>query len=793
MIDELAVAGTESQMLALIRHLDRTRVQPFLCLLRGDSAASRALEPEDCPVLRLDVRSFRSPTVPLKAVRLARFLRQNQIDIFQVYFPESTYFGVPVARMAGVPHVITTFNNLGYWMTAGHRWLGRIVSRFASATITNCDACRQAVLSFYPGQRGPVVVVENGLDLRRFRDILPAPDGPRRIGMVANLRPVKDVALFVRAAALVAAAYPDVTFHVAGEGELRAALQAQARELGILERFHLPGLVADIPGFLAGLDVAVLCSRSEGLSNALLEYMAAGRPIVATSVGGNTELIEDGVHGLLIPPQDPHALADALLRLLKDPPQATRLGQAARQRVAERFGLEARARRVEAFYDDLVAYIPDREPLPSSDMRPQALTPMEFRPVSVAPCPNVTVAQSPDPAADAALYRKWQALSDANRNLYAQYSSPLWYEHVRRIYPEQPLHLAVARDQAGDVLGLMALRTRPLRLGFDVRSWRPAQLSFRLSYLMGNEVLLPPEAELYDQMLLAAGRQIRDGDGLYIHSLATDTFLWKHLHSSKLLRKQFCLYVPLGERPFHALSLPPTYAEFLARFGSRKRNALKRKVRLLREHGGGQFRLERVERADQVEHFVKNAAEVVAKCWQPEDVETLRSDPEQFRAKLTDLADQGLLRSYLLFCGEVPCAFILGYQFRDVYHYADPRYSQDFKAFSPGMVLVWLMVEDLFAHEPVRWVNFGMGDARYKQEFSDLHAHDASVLLLKRTLRNRVKVALHGSYCGLVRVHRACRGRLQGALPRLLGRLGIRWVASPARPSEVADASGEAH
>jgi len=103
LIDELAAAGTETQLLALVRRLDRRRVQPSLCLLRGDSAASRALEPADCPVLRLGVGSLRSPATLVRAWRLARFLRRERIDVLQVYFPDSTYFGVPVAWLAGVP------------------------------------------------------------------------------------------------------------------------------------------------------------------------------------------------------------------------------------------------------------------------------------------------------------------------------------------------------------------------------------------------------------------------------------------------------------------------------------------------------------------------------------------------------------------------------------------------------------------------------------------------------------------------------------------------------------------
>src|SRR5213076_1188074 len=104
---------------------------------------------------------------------------------------------------------------------------------------------------------------------------------------------------------------------------------------GLAERFTLAGSVADVPAFLAGLDVAVLCSRAEGMSNAVLEYMAAARPVVATAVGGTTRLITDGVHGLLVPPDDPARLAGAIARLLDDRPLAARLAAAARRRAQE--------------------------------------------------------------------------------------------------------------------------------------------------------------------------------------------------------------------------------------------------------------------------------------------------------------------------------------------------------------------------------------------------------------------------------------------------------------------------
>ncbi|HYT94587.1 MAG TPA: glycosyltransferase [Gemmataceae bacterium] len=356
LIDQLRPAGTETQLVALIRRLDRTRVVPYLGLLRGEGAISRSLEPDCCPILHLGVHSLCRPSTLVKARRLAQFLRRERIDVLQVYFQDSTYFGALVARLAGVPYLVRTRNNLGYWLTPLHRQLGRFCNRLTAATITNCEACRDAVIADEGAPAESVFVLENGVDFDRFSALpaLAARPGPIHVGVVANLRPVKGLDVFVRAAATVAAHCPDVTFAVAGEGESRADLERLADELGLGKRLQLPGVVRDVPAFLSRADVAVLCSHSEGMSNALLEYMAAGRAIVATRVGAAERLIEAGTHGLLVPPGDATALAGAIERLAADAGLRVRLGAAARQRAEQHYSREAMVRRFENFYEFLV-------------------------------------------------------------------------------------------------------------------------------------------------------------------------------------------------------------------------------------------------------------------------------------------------------------------------------------------------------------------------------------------------------------------------------------------------------
>jgi len=361
-IDRLRVAGTETQLLHLIRGLDQTRVVPHLCLLDGSDELSQSLEPSGCRVVRLGVRSLHGWSTVAAARQFMRFLREQQIDVVQMHFRDSTYFAAPLARLVGVKQIVRTRRDLGFWMRPVDRWLTRFYNRLTTATIVNCGACREAVIAQERTPRESVTVLENGIDLTPLLAVPPVSETAgqpiRRVGMVANLHAVKGFDVFLRAAAIVSEQLPDVRFQLAGTGD-EAMARRLMREGGIEHRCELRGTVRNVPAFLGELDVAVLASHSEGLSNALIEYMAAGRPTVATAVGGNVELLDDGVHGLLVPPGEPVALAAAMLRMLTHPTLAVQLGEAARRRAAERFSRAAMVRRHEDYYRRLVGAAPD--------------------------------------------------------------------------------------------------------------------------------------------------------------------------------------------------------------------------------------------------------------------------------------------------------------------------------------------------------------------------------------------------------------------------------------------------
>lgn len=354
-IDRLSRAGTESQLLALIRNLDRSRVEPTLCLLDGQDDESRALLPVDCPIIDLSLRNLVSGRSISAATRLRAFWKQHGVNIVQAYFLDSAYLALPLARLCGIRHRVRVRNNAGYWLTPRHRFLGRILGRTCT-TLTNSEIARGEIIQAEKLHQEQVQVIENGVDLERFQNIKP-PDtaGPVvRIGAVANLRQVKNIDGLVRVAAAICDKFPNARFLVAGEGDQRMALEKQIGELGLTERLELVGSVVDVPGFLARVDIAVSCSHSESMSNAVLEYMAAGRAIVATEVGANGRLIRNELEGLVVPGRDDAALETGLVRYLNDPGLACSLAAAARIRAEHDFSRQAMVRKFEKFFESLL-------------------------------------------------------------------------------------------------------------------------------------------------------------------------------------------------------------------------------------------------------------------------------------------------------------------------------------------------------------------------------------------------------------------------------------------------------
>ena len=358
LIDELDIGGTEQQLLELVKRLDRQKYLPMVCCFRPGRIAEE-IEAAGVQVFRIRKRAM----LDLGLIyTLWRLMRRERIDLLQTYLFTANTWGRLAGILAGVPIIVSSERNVDIWEKPYKRVIARCLDRWTHGTIANSTAVKD-----YLVRKGlaaeKVQVIYNGVDPERFAqptspDAIKAelgiPPGRPVISLLARLEPQKDVHTFLRASAQLIAAAPEVSFLVIGDGSLHDQLRQEAHTLGLTGRVIFTGARRDIPQLLAACDVSVMSSLKEGMSNTILESMVAGKPVVATSVGGNAELIRDGDTGFLVPPRDPTALATAIQRLLDDPPLAKAVGQRAKARIYEHFSIDAMVAATQRLYDGLV-------------------------------------------------------------------------------------------------------------------------------------------------------------------------------------------------------------------------------------------------------------------------------------------------------------------------------------------------------------------------------------------------------------------------------------------------------
>ena len=297
-------------------------------------------------------------------LRLAIFLRRGRFQIVHTHDLYSNLMGVPAAVIARVPVIISSRRDLAHldWYRIGRRkWL-RWLQSLSTAVLTNANAVRKAVLEEDHFAPEKVRVIHNGVDLERFSQrsndrawLVPNANQGKWIVLVGNMHgDVKGHALLIAAAETVVREFPDARFLFAGDGERKKTLEEQVTRLGLGRHFYFLGRRNDVPRILSCCDIGVLPSLAEGLPNAVLEYLAAGLPTIASRVGGNVEIIQEDKTGLLIPPGDPSALAATLLRLLRNPGVAAQLGRNGQGSVSAEFSFERMIEKTDQMYTELL-------------------------------------------------------------------------------------------------------------------------------------------------------------------------------------------------------------------------------------------------------------------------------------------------------------------------------------------------------------------------------------------------------------------------------------------------------
>jgi len=356
------IGGTERQVVNLALGIDSSRFDLHLACLRNSGELLEELEPLRIPPSEFRIGPFYSPATLWQGIRLSSHIRRHAIQIVHSYGFYSNVFAVPTARLARTSIVVASIRDTGDVLTPLQRWVQRLVCRLADCVLVNAEAIRERLIEQgYDPTR--IVVIRNGITLARFgksqkgsalRRELGLPPAAELVVVFSRLNQMKGIQYFLDAAVTLARSFPDVRFLIVGDGCNRKELEEQAHRVGLGKRAVFTGFRNDVPDLLSEAAVSVLPSLSEGLSNSLLESMAAGVPVVATRVGGNPEVIEHGVTGFLVPPRDSAALAEAIRRLLEDKALAASFGRAGMQRVARLFSIERSVRETESLYERLL-------------------------------------------------------------------------------------------------------------------------------------------------------------------------------------------------------------------------------------------------------------------------------------------------------------------------------------------------------------------------------------------------------------------------------------------------------
>jgi glycosyltransferase involved in cell wall biosynthesis len=353
MVRELNVGGTERQLVETARFLQRERFVPHVGCFRPDGLRRKDLEQAGIPILHLPVYSFKSPAVLTAAAQLIRYIHRHRIQIVHSFDAPLNVFAVPVARLAGAPAVISSQRGDRNLTTQRLKRLLRITDRLTDAVVVNCEYMRKYLIEEERVAERKVRLCYNGIDTDQYqRRVENSPyTGQVVIGTVCGLRSEKGVDTLIRAFAAVRR--PDAVLVIVGSGPEEARLRALCAEAGI-ENCHFEPATNAVAEWLSRIDIFVLPSRSEALSNALMEAMACGCCPVATRVGGNPELIEAGRNGLLFEVDAVDELARHLRELLTDRPLRQRLALAASAKIMSRFTFADAASTMQGIYESVL-------------------------------------------------------------------------------------------------------------------------------------------------------------------------------------------------------------------------------------------------------------------------------------------------------------------------------------------------------------------------------------------------------------------------------------------------------
>lgn len=357
--------GAEKQIYELAKGLDKSRFRVTVISLDTQGQASReAIEAIGCEFVVFRVTRIYGLSGFVQGFRFFEYLKKNSVEILQTYHFSSDIWGTFWAHLAGVKAVVSNRRDMGFWRKGIHVQTYRFINPWVTKIVAVANSVKEMVLESEKVSEHKVEVLYNGIELRlngisperleNLRKELKIAPSDTVIAHVANLKPIKGHSFLLRAIAGIVREFPNVKLLLIGKDEMNGELQALAGELGIQDKVMFLGRRDDVAVILAVSEFCVLTSLSEGMSNAILEYMLAGKAVVATRVGGNPELVSHGYNGLLGEKENSDSIKNAITQLLRSPTETKRMGENGFKRIENEFSMSGMVRQYEGFFESLV-------------------------------------------------------------------------------------------------------------------------------------------------------------------------------------------------------------------------------------------------------------------------------------------------------------------------------------------------------------------------------------------------------------------------------------------------------
>lgn len=352
MARELHIGGSERQMTEAAKGLDRSVFEPHVGTFRPAGMRGDELRDFGVSVVEFPVYSYRSAAAVREGLRLVRYIRDHGIRIVHTWDYPLNVYAIPIARMMTPAITVSSQRSHRDLIPGGYRRLVRLSDRMSHAIVVNCEYIRRHLIEERVAEK-KIRVCYNGIDLERFRRSDTRAQG-LTVGVVCALRPEKDLTTLIDAFALVRNLAPDLKLIIVGSGEELSVLERRARDAGIADATHFEPTTAAVAEWLSKIDIFVLPSRSEALSNSLMEAMACGCCVIASEVGGNPELVCGVETGILFRAGDVKGLAEALRRVILDPALRARLAEGGARFIRSRFSSCEAADRLGKIYMGLL-------------------------------------------------------------------------------------------------------------------------------------------------------------------------------------------------------------------------------------------------------------------------------------------------------------------------------------------------------------------------------------------------------------------------------------------------------